>query len=291
VKKSILLGILLALALPALFAQTVERMHKQMLYAVTRVRAANATGSGTVLFSAKDQNGDYHTYVLTNYHVVDDLISVKKEWNPVLKRKIDQEVLGKATVEMFQYVNLSKQVGMIASEAEIVAYDGREDLALLRLTDTERPAKFTAKILARKEIESVHLYDEIWACGAAMGHPPIITQGHIAYQNEIIENYEYWLGTALIIFGNSGGAVFRPSARGYEFIGVPSRIVVTTALGSPDAITHMGFFIPIRRVLDFLDRNFYGFIYDPNLSIEECEKLRKKQVAESLGKIRQQLNE
>ena len=293
--KKLLTGSVLVLvmlvALPTLLADSVERMHKEMLYAVVRIRAGNVIGSGTVLFSAKDKQGAYHTYVLTNHHVVDGLISVKREWNPTLKRRIDQEVLGRPRVEIFQYVNLSQQVGMVATEAEIVAYDGREDLALLRLRDTERPAPFVAKLLPRKEITNVHLYDEIWACGAAMGHAPIITQGHIAYENEIIENYEYWLGTALTIFGNSGGAVFRPSARGYEFIGVPSRIVVSAAFGAPDAITHMGFFIPISRVLDFLDRNFYGFIYNPSLTVEACEELRKQQVAQSLGKVRQELNE
>jgi len=275
----------LAFLTQPLFAADVEQMHREMLYAVARVRSGKATGSGTVLYSAKDVAGSYRTYVITNYHVVEDLIEIKKQWNPVLKRTIDTEVLGKPTVELFQYVNLSMNVGITAMEAEIVAYDGAEDLALLRLRDTERPVKYVAKFFPPDKADDIHLYDEIWAAGAALGHPPIITQGHVAYQNDIIDNYQYWCGTALTIFGNSGGAVFRLGPRGYEFIGIPSRIAVMQSWGAGDAITHMGFFIPVPRVAAFLKRNFFHFIYDEKVTPEECAKLRDKQLSESLGRI------
>ena len=45
---------------------------------------------------------------------------------------------------------------------------------------------------------------------------------------------------------------------------------------SADAITHMGYFIPIDRVYKLLEENDYQFIYDDKISIEECNKARKK---------------
>ena len=45
---------------------------------------------------------------------------------------------------------------------------------------------------------------------------------------------------------------------------------------SADAITHMGYFIPIDRVYNLLDENDYQFIYDDSISIEDCKKSRKK---------------
>ena len=45
---------------------------------------------------------------------------------------------------------------------------------------------------------------------------------------------------------------------------------------SADAITHMGYFIPIDRVYNLLEENDYQFIYDDKISIEDCKKARKK---------------
>ena len=45
---------------------------------------------------------------------------------------------------------------------------------------------------------------------------------------------------------------------------------------SADAITHMGYFIPIDRVYKLLEDNDYQFIYDSNYSIEDCNKARKE---------------
>ena len=42
-----------------------------------------------------------------------------------------------------------------------------------------------------------------------------------------------------------------------------------------DAITHMGYFIPIDRVYKLLEENDYHFIYDKDVSFEDCENARK----------------
>ena len=44
---------------------------------------------------------------------------------------------------------------------------------------------------------------------------------------------------------------------------------------SADAITHMGYFIPIDRVYGLLEDNDFQFIYDDKVSIGDCEKARK----------------
>ena len=44
---------------------------------------------------------------------------------------------------------------------------------------------------------------------------------------------------------------------------------------SADAITHMGYFIPIDRIYSLLENNDYQFIYNSEYTIEDCEKERK----------------
>ena len=54
-----------------------SEISREVLLANCRIRAQKAGGSGTVLYSAEGERG-YSTYILTNCHVVDDSIEVKK---------------------------------------------------------------------------------------------------------------------------------------------------------------------------------------------------------------------
>ena len=254
--------------------------HEQMFYPTVRVRTKKAGGSGTVVYSEKF-NDEVYTYVITNHHVISDSVHVEKKWDPVLKRKVDKEILDTTYVEFFRYNNYSHTVGSFAVEADIVAYsevDGGQDWALLRVRDKENKADWVANMFPLEDLENVHIFDDCFAVGASLGHPPVASNGMITYMDDEIEHYKYWMSSAPTIFGNSGGAVYRWSAgrKQYEYIGIPSRISIQPMGFSADAITHMGYFIPIDRVYDLLDENDYQFIYDSNFSIEDCQVARNE---------------
>jgi len=254
--------------------------HEQMFYPTVRVRTKKAGGSGTVVYSKK-HDGESYTYVITNHHVIADSVHIDKKWDPVLKRKVDKEILDTVFVEFFRYNNYSHTVGSFAVEADIVAYSdvqGGQDWALLRVRDKENPADWVANMFPLDDIENVHIFDKVFAVGASLGHPPVASEGHISYMDDEIEHYKYWMSSAPTIFGNSGGAVYRWSSvrKKYEYIGIPSRISIQPMGFSADAITHMGYFIPIDRVYNLLEENDYQFIYDDSISIDECKKARKK---------------
>jgi hypothetical protein len=103
-------------------------------------------------------------------------------------------------------------------------------------------------------------------------------------KQKIIDNFEYWLSTAPSIFGNSGGGVFTLHDRKWKFIGIPSRIAVSGSWGGTP-ITHMGYFIPIFRIYDWLEANCYQFIYDSGFTFEDCEKLREERKAEKRAEM------
>ena len=261
-------------------SKEIVQKHEQMFYPTVRVRTKKAGGSGTVVYSEK-YNDEVYTYVITNHHVISDSVHVEKKWDPVLKRKVDKEILDTVYVEFFRYNNYSHTVGSFAVEADIVAYsevEGGQDWALLRVRDKENTADWVANMFPLDDIENVHIFDEVYAVGASLGHPPVASDGHISYMDDEIEHYKYWMSSAPTIFGNSGGAVYRWSGnrKQYEYIGIPSRISIQPMGFSADAITHMGYFIPIDRVYKLLEDNDYQFIYDKSISIEDCEKARKE---------------
>ena len=261
-------------------SKEIIQKHEQMFYPTVRVRTKKAGGSGTVVYS-ENYNDEVYTYVITNHHVISDSVHVEKKWDPVLKRKVDKEILDTVYVEFFRFNNYSHTIGSFAVEADIVAYsdvEGGQDWALLRVRDKENKADYVANMFPLKDIENVHIFDDCFAVGASLGHPPVASNGMITYMDDEIDHFKYWMSSAPTIFGNSGGAVYRWSGnrKKYEYIGIPSRISIQPMGFSADAITHMGYFIPIDRVYDLLDDNDYQFIYDDSKSIEDCEKARKE---------------
>jgi S1-C subfamily serine protease len=261
-------------------SKEIIQKHEQMFYPTVRVRTKKAGGSGTVVYSKKHKD-EVYTYVVTNHHVIADSVHLEKKWDSVLKRKVDKEILDTVNVEFFRFNNYSHTIGSFAVEADIVAYSdvqGGQDWALLRVRDKENLVDYVANMFPLSDVDNIHIFDETFAVGASLGHPPVASEGMITYMDDEIEHYKYWMSSAPTIFGNSGGAVYRWSAgrKQYEYIGIPSRISIQPMGFSADAITHMGYFIPIDRVYKLLEENDYQFIYDEDKSIEDCEKARGK---------------
>ena len=261
-------------------SKKIIQKHEQMFYPTVRVRTKKAGGSGTVVYSKKHKD-EVYTYVITNHHVIADSVKIEKKWDSVLKRKVDKEKLDTVFVEFFRYNNYSHTVGSFAVEADIVAYsevDGGQDWALLRVRDKENTADWVANMFPLDDLDNVHIFDKSYAVGASLGHPPVASEGMITYMDDEIDSYKYWMSSAPTIFGNSGGAVYRWSdnRKQYEYIGIPSRISIQPMGFSADAITHMGYFIPIERVYKLLEENNYQFIYDNKFSIDECNNARNK---------------
>jgi len=264
--------------------ETIELFHKGLLYPIVRVRTEKAGGSGTIIYSKPDPKNpkEYETYILTNHHVIEDAIQIKKKWSSIAKREIEKEIKATVFVELFEYKYLSTIIGGTTYEADIVAWDKDEDLALLKLR-TIHKMPYVAKMFPRGKSETIKLFTKVFAVGCSLGHPPIPTLGQITSKHDEIENKEYWMSTAQIIFGNSGGAMFL--ADSLEFIGVPARISAIQLGFGIDVITHMGFFIPIERVYKFFEDQIFYFLYDPKYTSVECEELRKKKEEEEERKL------
>ena len=255
-------------------------LHGKVLHPVVRVYTDKAIGSGTLLYSKNSKDEDFSTFVLTNNHVISDLITYKKEWDPVLQRDMKREIKSAASVQEFRYkLGRTLVLGESSVQADIVGYDVRQDMALLKLRDTKEYNN-VAEMWPKET--PLDMLMELYCVGCGMGQKPLMTHGHLSGMGIEIENYDYMLSTALSIFGNSGGAVF--SVETLQFVGIPSRIIVSM-LGF-QAITHMGYFIPITRVYNFLDDQCYQFIYDSNYTPEKCEKLREEKRERELAEYK-----
>lgn len=264
---------------PKDYVEKVETMHEKMLYPTVLVEAKKGVGSGTVVYSEPtsnpDHEGEYETYVLTNHHVIEANIQTGKQWNPLKQKEEKKDVFATVNVYFYKYKYSSRNIGKNSVEADIVAYTKEEDMALLRLRSIDKIENVT-KFYPLDKIKEIKMFMKTYAVGAALGHQPIATDGWITCMSDEQDNFVFWMSTAQIIFGNSGGSMYIEADDDYWFIGVPSMVAVSFSGMSANAITHMGYFIPIERVCDFMDRNFYGFVHNPLLDPVKCGEDRER---------------
>jgi len=250
---------------------SLKEQHERMLYPEVRVRSGKAMGSGTILYSAplpESDDGRHETYILTNEHVVDDLIKVETKWSALLKRERKVDVLGTPSIEVFTYDFMSRVIGGTMYQTDIVCYDKDEDLALLRV---RAPNQFphVAEMYPRAEVDELKSFMPVVTVGCGLGAKPVITFGYISGFGYEIENRDFVLMSAASIFGNSGGATFLLDTG--QFIGVPSRLAVNWG----DAITHCSYSIPVWRVYQFLEDQVFHFVFDDSVTSAECEEMRR----------------
>lgn len=271
-KLALITTIVLFVSAPSLAEDRLSKQHTQMLYPTVRVRTQNATGSGTIVYcDDRDDSGVYDTFIFTNHHVVSNAIRITKKWNSLLGRNEDLEVTDLVTVEIFNYRQQSKTAGRVVYDAEIVAYEAEEDIAVLRLT-TNIELKYVARLIDKELVEKLRMFQPVFAVGCSLGHDPIASSGMLTGLSNIIEHKSYWMMSAQIIFGNSGGAVFLEHKDNYYFVGIPSRIAGTRN----QVVEHMAYFIPPTRLHSWITRQHLNFLSNGKATPREAFKIREK---------------
>ena len=132
----------------------------------------------------------------------------------------------------------------------MISHDADIDAALLKL-ETDQVFSRVARVLPRDEVESVGVWDPVYALGCPLGNDPIPTAGELSSKNNVLGGTNYWMINAPTYYGNSGGGVYM--AEGNFLIGVFSKIY-THGKGNPIVVPHMGLCTPITAIYEWLDR-------------------------------------
>jgi len=208
--------------------------HKQMLEPAIRIQSGKGFGSGVVIASRKI--GKYRSiYILTNWHVIAN--SIGKRAN--------------LTVQFMKY-DKGERAGFDERTAYIVKYNRQYDLALIKVLDKTLNPQVA---LIKPNKSKVDVFEEVYAIGSAFGYPPMPSKGILTSKKMMIGGIKHWMISSEIIFGNSGGAIYRYSkARGqYEMIGIACRVTMYRY----GIIPHLGVMIPNTHIANFLKK--WGF--------------------------------
>lgn len=190
----------------------------------------NENCSSSVIYSKRDEkSGDVKTVLLTANHCVRD--------NPVLEQKIDFPVYKNGKI-----VKKDRYLGKVLGQA----YD--KDLALVELKDKDTLFENVVKIA--KDVNDVQIGDPVAVIGYPLGLNLTVTNGnYVGYQTTAWDGKEFLRATPDMIFGNSGGALFKINKDGtYEQIGVTDAIM--TPMGVP--ISYMGLYVPVDQIREYL---------------------------------------
>ena len=241
-------------------SQDVRQKHEEMLYPTVLVRGSdNSSGSGTVIFS--DQNdGEWVSLILTNWHVIRGSINVTNEWDSRKQEKVEKEVRRPVHVDLWDYNNYSEAIGTIGRRALIMAWDKDLDLALLQVQDKERALPYVAELYPEDRDDGPWIFQQVFAVGAGLGKPPFPTEGLLAGFARDKNGKKLWMATGPIVF--SPRDTFEP-------IGVPSMV---SAYGWGNIVSHMAWSRPIPEIRSFLRNNSYGFILGDEPVVDEEEE-------------------
>ena len=261
----------------------VKDVHEKILYPVSRVRAADSGGSGVLVYSKEDsQNpGEYINIALTCEHVIAKNVTVKDEWDTVLKREVKRDVTTEVTIEMFDYDN-SEVVSANSIKADIIAYDKNHDLAAVRL-HSKKQMPYVASVIAKDAIRCLQIADPVWVSGCSLLHDPFPNPGTLTYLREMIDQKAYIMQNAPSIFGNSGGGLFHGVTG--ELLGLTSRITVTQLGFGVDVQSWMGFSTHPDRLYEFFEHQELQFLYDDNDDYHSAMTRRSNRRKDALRSI------
>ncbi|MGE4618506.1 MAG: serine protease [Planctomycetota bacterium] len=234
--------------LPALNTETrasVRRKNHQkttrMIYPIVQLRGNGTVGSGVVISSELAADGRWKTWIVTAYHVVEEVRDLTTEEVVIREIRFFDPAQGRLSEDIFDGFE-------VASLPE-------SDLSLIRVDRaTEWP--YVAIAADETDCKSLSVFDSVYAVGCPLGNNPLPTLGEISSKYKLVGEEVYWMVNAPTYFGNSGGGIFLAGAG--ELIGISS-MIYTYGKRSPMVVPHMGLFVPFHTVRSWLRRE--GFAY------------------------------
>lgn len=239
--------------LSALVERKPAQMKQHMLLPTVQLRGSGTVGSGVIVYSEPNSvgpaGGEVHagatTLVLTAYHVVLEVIGA------------DDEGLRLDEVHVFGVDGTDDSVSDSVVSARLVAHDSGRDIALLKL-ESDRRFPHVAKLISVEDLAAVDIFTPTYAVGCPLGNNPLPTIGEVSSKRKVVGEQDFWMINAPTFFGNSGGGVYL--ARNYKLIGISS-MIYTYGKTYPTVVPHMGLFVPLNVIYEWLDSQGYGFVY------------------------------
>lgn len=219
------------LLLGLLSCRSIQDQHedtwRKVIAPVVQIKSANSIGSGVILKSIERSDGYYDNYLITCWHLVDDL-SIHN---------------GLVTVKLFDYYG-----SYCEGDAYILESSDPLDLALLVFQSLKPIATF-----AEVSYDEISMFDEVYLVGCPIGLNVLFTKGEVSmvpFQNKVHINADGYVG-------NSGGGIF--NKRTLKLMGIYDEIHIGRR---DEIIEHLGAMTPITVIVKWLKSTEYSFVLE-----------------------------
>lgn len=217
-------------------------MWRELVGPVVQLYGDSSVGSGVLLEARWNEEEQVHeAYLITAWHVVRDI-------QGDLSRQ-DQPV---------PLTIYSADGSIDHHEAHLLCFDAELDAALLTVKSKDE-LKHGATLATREELESIRIFDEIYAVGCPLGNDPIPTRGEISTLRHEIDGKNYWMINAPTYIGNSGGGIFNSETR--HLLAIFSKIYTHGSL-RPTIVPHMGLAVSLEPIYDWLESEGYSDVFE-----------------------------
>jgi len=209
----------------------------RILKCAVKVITAKGHGSGIVVFSEQDaKTGLYHSFVVTNHHVV-----------------ADGDFL---LIQQHNRINNREVESVTTYSGALVCASMAADVAVIEFITTEKLISATAAVA--NEYQTLKPFSDIFVCGAPLRFNPFVAQGKVAdIDNESI------LANVFAIFGSSGGGVYDHEGR---WVGLIRGVnVYTDPQGATHAMPTLVDIIPINKIAEYLSSQNLYFLIDQSI--------------------------
>jgi hypothetical protein len=134
-------------------------------------------------------------------------------------------------------------------------------------------------MLPREEVQGLRIFTPVYAVGCPLGNKPLSTAGELTSKAKLVGSQLFWMINAPTFFGNSGGGVYL--AKDCRLIGISS-MIYTYGKSHPVVVPHMGLFVPLDVIYDWLEHQGYGFIARGETEPAVKESLLSRKVRDKL---------
>ena len=231
---------------------------------------SSGEGSG-VIFTRKDKNGDLVNFVWTAAHVIDNLRSERR----VIINGAPRTVVEFKDAKIIKVIRQNgRAVGRLELDAEVVKYSNSEDghdLALLKVRKVGF-VKDSVSFYLDKELPK--LGTDLWHVGSLLGQmgSNSMTDGIYSQHGRLIPQLNKH------VFDQTTVAAFPGSSGGGVYLKKDGRYIGMIVRGAGETFNLI---VPIRRMVDWAERNNLLWALDPKVTMPSKETLAKLPVEDA----------
>ena len=257
--------------------------HLQAISVTIRAESSESSGEGSgVIFTRKDSNNNTINLVWTAAHVVDNLRSERQ----VLVNGVRKTIIEfKDPVIIKEIRQDGRIVGSLQMDAEVLKYSDSEnghDLALLKI----RKFNFISDSVSfYLEKDILPLGTDLLHVGSLLGQMGAnsMTDGIYSQHGRIIKDLNSFVfdqTTCIAFRGSSGGGIFLKNDDRVRYVGMLVR----------GAGQGFNLIVPIRRMVQFCEKNDIMWALDSSLKMPDEKDLKKSPIEGSLDETKNEKN-